>query len=129
MSDPYRDQAAIKLQALLDEERALLVRAGKAMIAAGVLAILAVLVGLPMTLASAWFGWIADSIPLVLGIITLQAGLVLARMPGGSRDYGHIETSMASLRVVYTVKGVIMLLAVGVACLAFVSPMFLRMLL
>ena len=126
MGDPDRDRSAIELQALLDEERGLLVRAGKAMIAAGVLAILAALVGLPMTLAGAWFGWIADSIPLLLGIITLQAGLVLSRMPGGSRDYRHIERSMASLRVVYTVKGALMLLAVGAACLAFLSPMVLR---
>lgn len=126
MSDPYRDRSAIELQALLDEERGLLVRAGKAMIAAGVLAILAALVGLPMTLAGTWMDWIGDSIPLLLGIITLQAGLVLSRMPGGSHDYRQIERSMASLRVVYTVKGVLMLIAVGVACLAFLSPMVLR---
>lgn len=126
MSDPYRDQAATKLQALLDEERALLVRAGQAMVAAGVLAVVAALVGLPLTFAGTWVDWVGDMIPVMLGALTLQAGLVLSRLPGGSRDYGHVEKAIGSLRVVYAVKGVLMLLVVGLLCLAFISPMILQ---
>lgn len=126
MSDPYRDQEGSKLEALLAEERALLVRAGKLMIAAGVLAVLSALVALPRTIGGDAFDWIADPIPAILGVLTLQAGLVLSRLPGGSHDYRHIERALASLRVVYTVKGVIMLAVVGLLGLAFVAPMLLN---
>jgi hypothetical protein len=126
MSDPYRGQRAAKLEALLGEEREMLVRAGKLMVVAGVLAVLAVVVGLPTTLRGGAFDWIADGIPAVLGALTLQAGLVLSRLPGGSRDYGHIERALGSLRIVYAVKAVIMLLVVGLMCLALIAPMVLR---
>lgn len=126
MSDPYRVQPAGKLEALLGEEREMLVRAGKLMVVAGVLAVLAVLVGLPSTLGGGALDWIADAIPAVLGALTLQAGLVLSRLPGGSRDYGQIERALGSLRVVYAVKGVIMLVVIGLMCLVLIAPMVLR---
>lgn len=126
MSDPYREGSANKLQALLDDERALLVRAGKMMVAAGVLTVVAAIVSLPITMAGTWLDWLFELIPAGLGALTLQAGLVLSRLPGGGRDYSHIEKAVGSLRIVYTVKGALMLLVVGLACLAFISPMVLR---
>lgn len=122
MSDPYRDQDAAKLQALLDDERALLVRAGRLMLVAGALTLLSTLLGLPATLASGGVDWVTTGVTAALAALTLQAGVVLSRLPGGSRDYRSIERALGSLRVVYTVKGVIMLAVVGLMALAFLVP-------
>jgi hypothetical protein len=127
MSDPYRDEATRKHEALLAEERELLVRAGRVMVYAGAVGLVAVLVGLKMAIAEGTVGLVASvGLPGVFSALTLQAGLVLSRLPGGSRDYGEIEKAVKSLGVVYTVKGIIVLIFIGLFVLAFLAPFVLR---
>lgn len=129
MSDPYRDEAARKHEALLAEERALLVRAGKVMVWAGVVGLIAVLVGAKLAIAEGAVGIVTSvALPGIFSGLTLQAGLVLSRLPGGSRDYSEIEKAVRSLGVVYTVKGVIVLCFIALFVVAFFTPMVLRFL-
>jgi hypothetical protein len=128
MSDPYRDEAALRHEALLAEERALLVRAGKVMIWAGAVGLVAVLVGLQAALVASVGGLVASvALPAVFSALTLQAGVVLARLPGGSRDYREIEKAVRSLGVVYRVKGVIVLLFIALFAAAFLRPLVARL--
>ena len=128
-ADPYRDEATRKHEALLAEERELLVRAGKVMVWAGVVGLVAVLVGVKMAIADGAVGIVASiALPGTFSALTLQAGLVLSRLPGGSRDYGQIEKAVKSLGVVYTVKGVIVLCFLALFAVAFFTPMVLRFL-
>ncbi|MBK6918831.1 MAG: hypothetical protein IPH07_15675 [Deltaproteobacteria bacterium] len=128
MSDPYRIEGPRSHEALLAEERALLVGAGKVMRVAGVIGLVAAVVGL---LAS----YRADLISIALGAglpgllsaLTLQAGMVLSRLPGGSRDYREIERAVGSLHVVYAIKGVIVLLVGGLFLLVMLAPIVLRL--
>jgi hypothetical protein len=127
MTDPYRDEATRKHEALLAEERELLVRAGKVMVWAGIVGLVAVLVGVKIALVEGVVGIVASvALPGVFSALTLQAGLVLSRLPGGSRDYGEIEKAVKSLGVVYTVKGVIVLCFIALFAIAFLSPFVLR---
>ena len=133
-ADPYRDEDALRHEALLADERALLVRAGRVMVWAGAVGLLAVLVGLgtvdtAIALANGGGGLIVSvGLPTVFSVLTLRAGLVLARLPGGSRDYGEIERAVRSLGVVYLVKGVIVLILIGLFGLALLLPLALRIL-
>ncbi|MBK8239219.1 MAG: hypothetical protein IPK74_27160 [Deltaproteobacteria bacterium] len=128
MSDPYRIEGPRSHEALLAEERALLVGAGKVMRVAGVIGLVAAVVGL---LAS----YRADLISIALGAglpgllsaLTLQAGMVLSRLPGGSRDYREIERAVGSLHVVYAIKGVIVLIVGGLFLLVMLAPIVLRL--
>jgi hypothetical protein len=129
MSDPYRDEATRKHEALLAEERELLVRAGKVMVWAGIVGLVAVVVGLKLAIAEGAVGIVVSVVlPGIFSALTLQAGLVLAGLPGGSRDYGEIEKAVKSLGVVYTVKGVIVLCFIALFVVAFFAPMVLRLL-
>ncbi|MBC8068406.1 MAG: hypothetical protein IAG13_08740, partial [Deltaproteobacteria bacterium] len=113
-ADPYRDEDALRHEALLADERALLVRAGRMMVWAGAIGLLAVVVGLGTTLMIGGADLVVSvGLPAVFSALTLRAGLVLARLPGGSRDYGEIERAVRSLGVVYIVKGVIVLTVIG----------------
>lgn len=126
-ADPYRDEDALRHEALLADERALLVRAGRMMIWAGAIGLLAVVVGLGTTLMIGGADLVVSvGLPAVFSALTLRAGLVLARLPGGSRDYGEIERAVRSLGVVYIVKGVIVLTVIGLFGLALVVPLLLQ---
>lgn len=115
MNDPYREEATRRHEALLADERALLVRAGKVMVYAGAVGLIAVLVGLKAASTEGAVVLIRSTVlPGLFSALTLQAGLVLARLPGGGRDYHEIETAVRSLGVVYAIKGVIVLLIVAV---------------
>lgn len=121
MSDPYRErERGLWLDKLLAEERALLVRAGNAMLAAGALGLIAVLVGLQATIQRGALGRIFDLLPALVAGLTLSAGFTVVRLPGGSGDYKHIERALRSLRVVYQVKGAFAVLVVAFLCLVFV---------
>ncbi len=128
MSDPYRVEGRLTQEALLAEERALLVSAGKVMRVAGIVGLLAAAVGL---LASFRADLVAIALgaglPALLSALTLQAGMVLSRLPGGSRDYREIERAVGSLHVVYAIKGVIVLLVGGFFLLVMLSPLVLRL--
>lgn len=129
MSDPYRDEATRKHEALLAEERELLVRAGKVMVWAGLVGLVAVLVGGKLAIEEGVVGIVTSVLlPGIFSGLTLQAGLVLAGLPGGSRDYGEIEKAVKSLGIVYTVKGVIVLCFIALFVIAFFTPMVLRLL-
>lgn len=127
MSDPYRIEGPVSHEALLAEERALLVGAGKVMRIAGVIGLVAAALGLLASyhadLVSIALG---AGLPALLSALTLQAGLVLARLPGGSRDYREIERAVGSLHVVYAIKGVIVLIVGGVFLLVLLLPIVLR---
>ena len=55
----------------------------------------------------------STGLPGLFSALTLQAGLVLARLPGGGRDYHALETAVRRLGVVYTIKGVVVLITVA----------------
>jgi len=129
MSSPYRDESAHKFESLLADERQLLVRAGNVMVWAGAVGLVAALVGLVDAIRGGLFTVVvAVGLPAVFSALTLQAGLVLSRLPGGSRDYGEIEKAVHSLGVVYTVKGVIALCVIALFVLCFFVPLILRLL-
>lgn len=125
MTDPYRqDEPTRRPEALLAEEREILVKAGKVMIVAGGIGLLGALVGLAAELdASVSDMVVQNGVTGLLSGLTLVAGLVLARLPGGSRDYTEIEKAIRSLAVVFTVKGVILMLMAAVFVLPFVLLM------
>jgi hypothetical protein len=114
MTDPYREEATRRHEALLADERTLLVRAGKVMVYAGIVGLIAVLVGLKAAVPRTWL--CCSARPCCPGCSPpsrCRRGLVLARLPGGGRDYHAIETAVRSLGVVYTIKGVVVLIAVA----------------
>jgi hypothetical protein len=126
-ADPYRDEDALRHEALLADERALLVRAGRMMVWAGAVGLLAVVVGLGTALAAPGASLVVSvGLPIVFSALTLRAGLVLARLPGGSRDYGEIERAVGSLGVVYLVKGVIVVVIMAMFGLSLLLPLALR---
>jgi hypothetical protein len=69
---------------------------------------------------------VSVGLPVVFAALTLRAGLVLARLPGGSRDYGEIERAVGSLGVVYVVKGVIVVMLMAMFGLSLLLPLALR---
>lgn len=126
MIGPYRDDGVRKHEALLADERALLVRVGKAMVLAGAIGMIAAAFGVVPAIGQGVLAWCGGVVvPGALSLITVHAGLVLSRLPGGSRDYTEITRAVDALRTVYSVKGAIVLTLVGLFALTLLVPMIL----
>jgi hypothetical protein len=75
MTDPYREEATRRHEALLADERTLLVRAGKVMVYAGIVGLIAVLVGLKAASTEDVVVLLRSTVlPGLFSALTLQAG-------------------------------------------------------
>lgn len=128
--DPYRDQAFPRQQALLDEEMQLLTRAGRVMVWAGLVGLLATALALASEIRGD-IGWwsvgFGVGLPGLFAGLTLQAGLVLSRLSGGSRDYTQIERAVGSLGVLFQIKGILVLVFMALTAVSLVLPLLFYM--